>query len=482
MTELSNRIDVDSAEFRSFIESYILSMDFVVKSVREISDGSVIVQAVTTNPMGGEILSIVRATPFKKEVDMRLVKELEREMESHGAVRGAFITTSDFTGEALDYVRGKPISLINRFNIVESLDGRGVKLSDSMLNFMTRIGLTEKRFLGDDHIFIPGKKRGEVLAYFESKRRKKRTWSRASPEKMEEVETRYAPVAMFKVTVSRDVYVESKSLGKTEQDDFLFVNLNNGDLYYLIRKRKVGATTYSVESSPVLREIIELPEDAKSELVGLLEHGEIPYKHLDGKVATILESKEVIKKSERGGFFIHYSTLKNIMAIAVYAIEEVVDLIPMFAHSILGTEPGDINRSLHQSEDVDEDKESVASATINMPHLFGGIYDLKKFLVIKMISGLKFKVDKIKYHSSAIASLLESIFSAVSVSSRGVLFLPYFVGTFRSTDVRGIRRREALIAPKFIIDEVKERKERRMPQERGPEGLKFDHLPYKIIR
>jgi len=480
MVDATKFLDVDRTEFQSFVTSFISKMGFEIKSVKELADGNVYVHAKTTNPMGGEIISVVRAGPYGKDVDAKPVEELEGEMKRVGAVRGAFITTSDFSADAMDYVRGKPISLINRFQIVESLESRGEEIDESLQEFMVKAGLTERRFMGEDHIFIPGRKRDDVLSYFESKRKKSKGVFRGVSEKIEEVETRYAPVEMLKVTVSRDVHLEGESLGKTEHDDFLFVNLNNGDLYFLRKRRKTGSTDYSVESSSVLKEIMDLPEEAQEHLTTLLEHGELPYKHLEDKYIAILESKKVIKTYEQGRLFLQNATVRSAVNIVVFVTQEFFDLVRLFINDVMGTIGGDIDRKLADTEGAEAEKAVMAS--INMPHLVGGIYDLKKFLVIKMVSGLKFKVDKIRYHSSDIASLLKSIFSAVTVSPRGVLFLPYFVCTYRSLDVKGLRRREVLIAPKFISSEEREKAAVRKKELPTPEALKFDRLPYKIIR
>lgn len=473
-------LDVDVGEFRKFVESFISKMGFDIKSVREYPDGSVSVQAKTTNPMGGEVLSIVRATPQTDEVDSKHVKKIEEEMNEIGAVRAALITISDFTGEAIDYARGKPISLINRFQIVESLESREGGLEQDVKDFMVKYGLTEKRFMGEDHIFIPSKKRAEVLSYFKSKKKKPRLIIGGPKEKIEEIETKYAPVGMFKVTVSSDVNLEGEAFGKTENDDFLFVNLNNADTYFLRKRRKTGSANYSVESSAILKDILDLPEEARNHLTDLLEHGELPFKHLDDKFVAILEAKDVIKTYERRGFFPQHGTIRDTVNILVFVVQEVFDLVTLFVHDVMGTSAGDIKRSLPHLEAADEDKAVIAS--INMPHLRGGIYDLKKFLVIKMVSGLKLKVDKIKYGSRNIASLLKSIFEAVSVSPRGVLFMPYFICTYRTMDVKGLRRREVLITPKFIVEDAREKDKARTPVVREQASLKFDALPYKIIK
>lgn len=483
MVDRRGLLDVELGEFRSFVTSFVSRMSFDVKSVRELRDGSLYVFAETTNPMGGQILSVVRAGPYEKEVDSSLIKELDEEMIAQGAVRAAFLTTSDFTGDAMEYARGRPISLIDRFQIVESLESRKGGIDDDMKAFLEKYGLTEKRFLGEDHIFIPGRVRDEVLKYFEGKKKKSRLGFKGGEEKIEEIETRYAPVAMLRVTVSSDVHLEGDSLGKTENDDFLFVNLNNGDLYYIIRRRSAGAADYSVESSSILKDILELPGEARDHLIHLLEHGELPYKHLDNKFVAILESKGVIRTYDRGQLFSNYGFLKDAVNIVVFVIQEVFDLVQLFIHDIMGTEAGVIDRRLGESGGGDSKEDKSVQASVNMPHLYGGIYDLKKFLVVKMVSGLKLKTDRIRYHSSEIASLLKSIFSAVSVSRRGVLFMPYFICTYRGTDVKGLRRREALIAPKFISQEEKDARKRRSGEDmRKADSLKFDALPYKIIR
>jgi hypothetical protein len=203
---------------------------------------------------------------------------------------------------------------------------------------------------------------------------------------------------------------------------------------------------------------------------------------LDDKFAAILESAGIIKVYGKTYMLMHNPTLRNMINVIVYVTQELLDFVVLFIHSITGTEPGDIDRSLSHAEATPA--ESYAKASIDMPHLRGGIYDLKKFLVIKMVSGLKFKVDQIKYHSSDVSEFLESIFSAASVSPRGVLFMPYFVCTYRSLDVKGLRRREFLIAPKFIEEEDKEKEGKKAKKTvyGKPEGLKFDRVPYRVIK
>lgn len=473
-------LEADPDEFESFASYFVSKMGFDVEEKIRLRDGSTYIIAKTTNPMGGKITSLVRAGAYPDEVDEPLIKELEQEMTLKGAIRGAFITSSDFTKEAMDYTRGKPISLINRFQIAESLEDRDVDLDKDVASFMRSHGLAEKRFMGEDHIFIPGRKKDDVLSYFESKKRSRRVLLGGVSEKIEEVETRYAPVCMFKVTKAMDVKPGEKSIGKIEKDDFLFVNLNNADLYYIKRKRASGSTGYVIDSTDNLRDIFDLPDEAFDQLTDLLDHGALPYKQLEGKYLTILESKDVITLNARSAGLIQRVT-SDLTNVLILVIQEVLELVVMFAYSISGTEGGGSER--HLPDTGVSGKESVVMASVNLPHLSGGVYDLKKFLVVRMVSGLKFRIDSLNYSSREVAGLLKSIFSAISVSSRGIIFMPYFVCTYRSQDVNALRRREVLITPKFISEEVgdRERAKKRLDR-RVSSGMKFDSVPYKIIR
>ena len=128
--KLPDLLEVDASNFERLMATYINKMGFDIESKKETSDGDIHYVTKTTNPMGGKIVSLIRAGPYEKNIDRPLIEELYHDMGEKGAIRAAFITTSDFTPDALEYARDKPISLINRYELIESLKRTGVKIDE----------------------------------------------------------------------------------------------------------------------------------------------------------------------------------------------------------------------------------------------------------------------------------------------------------------------------------------------------------------
>ena len=179
-------------------------------------------------------------------------------------------------------------------------------------------------------------------------------------------------------------------------------------------------------------------------------------------------------------------TLRDTWAILSYVVQEVSDFLPILIHSVLGEDWGGGDRELGHFEG--ESEKSVMAA-VNLPHLTGGIYNLKRFLVLDSVwSSASFIEDPVKVPSKVIGNLLAKVFSA-KVEPEGVVFMPYFNARFVRPD--GKFRREVLFSPKFLIDEVLSDEPKKLsagkdgkPVKAAPkkEGLKdvglFKDVPY----
>lgn len=475
LNKLPDLLEVDVYEFEELVQEFVKSMGFEIMSSVRTPDGILDILAKTVNPMGGKIISLVRAAPFERNVDHEEVKDLHDTMLDKGAVRAAFITTSDFTQMAREYARGKPVSLINKFKLIESLEEQGIKIRPKMYEFLERHGLTEHRFRKERYVFVSGKNMKEVMEYFNGRVKKKSLGIFGRAEKILNITLRHSPVSIFKVIYADRASTEARSIAKIELEDDIHVDLNTVDLYYIKSGRGVGRVKRTLESTDVLRNIEDLPPDAKQHLIDLLNHGELPYKHLDDKYLSILESKKIINvidatKTPIGGFVARVSNL------VLMGAQEIANIISLVIHELLTTTPAETKKREGESPESKEDEEDkTVRAEVSMPHTHGGVYDLKKFILVEKDTETRFEEDLVKYSSGPLADLLGTILQA-SVKPQGVLFMPYYVCTFVDEETGTLTRRERLITPKFLEEEqkAKKRKERQSKKEVG--------TPYKIIR
>ena len=113
-------------EFQSVISKFIDKMGFNIVASRVLDDGSIDFSAQTTNPMGGKVTSLIRASTYTRLVNQADIEDLARSISASGAVRGAYITTSGFSDDAVEATRDKPISLINKYQLIDSIEKRGL--------------------------------------------------------------------------------------------------------------------------------------------------------------------------------------------------------------------------------------------------------------------------------------------------------------------------------------------------------------------
>lgn len=473
LDKLPDILEVDVYEFEELIREFAKSMGFEIISSSRTPEGVIDILAKTTNPMGGKVKSIVRAAPFGKDVDMGYIKRMQEDMVERGAVRAAFITTSGFTPEAKDFVKGKPISLIDKYKLLESLDKQGIKINSKLHNLLKKYGLAEHMYEASRHSFLSRKTKQEVMEYFNKRRKRKLLGVLGSEETVKNISIRNAPVGIFRVTESMESRTSSRSLAKTEQEDYLFINLNNADLYY-IRIKRGARSRHVFESSQILRTIFNLPEESKEHLIDLLVHGDLPYRHLEDKHLAILEATKVVEVGEPEDSSLVAGPLKSVANFLSYVGQEVSDFIPLFFHSLFGTgDVGTPERDLGKEKTEEDEERKVVRANIPMPHYQSGIYDLRGYLDIEKGLETKFEDDDVKYSSVDITSLLKSIFNS-AVEPKGIVFIPYFICSYAGKDIRSISRRETLIAPKFLGDTRAVKKRVGKKKESG--------TPYKLIR
>ena len=104
-------------EFQAVIGKFIEKMGFGIVSTKILDDGSIDFTAQTTNPMGGRITSLIRASTYSRMVNSADIGDLFRAMSAVEAVRAAYITTSGFSDDAVEAAKDKPVSLINDLEV-----------------------------------------------------------------------------------------------------------------------------------------------------------------------------------------------------------------------------------------------------------------------------------------------------------------------------------------------------------------------------
>jgi hypothetical protein len=173
--------EIDSAlEFQQVIGRFIEKMGFQIDSAKVQDDNSVDFSAQTTNPMGGRVLSIIRASSYSRLVSEGDIIDLNKVMNQSGAVRAAYITTSGFSEEAVEAAKDKPISLINKYQLMDSLEKRGLLTDKDLMESLDKFGMGEQHFQGFEQSFEFGKTDEQAKNYFLGKAKNRRNSHRSA--------------------------------------------------------------------------------------------------------------------------------------------------------------------------------------------------------------------------------------------------------------------------------------------------------------
>ena len=86
------------------------------------------VDAIAFDPdpiRGGKI--VIQAKRYTKTVGVTAVRDLYGTVMNEGATKGILITTSDYGPDAYDFVKDKPLTLLNGNNLLHLLEKHGTK-------------------------------------------------------------------------------------------------------------------------------------------------------------------------------------------------------------------------------------------------------------------------------------------------------------------------------------------------------------------
>jgi len=477
MEDKPEEAGINPADFENIVVTFLGHMGFGVDSKTIVEDGLDII-AKTTNPLGGNIPSFIRARMSASEVGEDEIQGLWNEAKKQNALRAAFITTADFTSAAKEFAKDKPISLINRYELADTIHTYGLDTDTKLISILEKTAITERYFKSEKYSFIADKSRGEVEAALNKKSTGGRFSLLRKKKKLKaQVNGRYAPVGVF--DIRKVEYVTSdeapETIREVRTEFFTHVNLNSGELYYVRRKkprRLFGGDrrdyVYSVEKSDVLAEVLELPPESKEHLLDLMDHGSLPYDELKGKHLSILEKKGMVEIHEKTSSGTRDRLLRTFSELAVKLSDELLDLMHFGAEYSPKSKPSEIKP---------KEEGKVVSVELKMPHLGGGIYNIQDYLLTESGIDESFRQEPIKYQSSEVARILKSAFRA-DVGEKGVMFLPYYHCRYFDDEGKAVKH-EKLITLKFLRQYEQENatKEKKPPVKKtGYRGT-----PYKLI-
>lgn len=424
--------NLSDSDFKAVIGEFISKMGFTVENAEKISEGSFDFKALTKNPMGGNVVSLIRASAYTKMVGGDDINDLYRKMADIGAVRAAYITTSSFSENAIEQAREKPISLINKYQLIDSIEKRGLLEDSGLMRSLESYGMGERHFQGREQSFVRSMRSDEVRGLFQAKAGKH--------EKVSRPKLRYAPVEVFKAVTHRDLNTLDDTIRHIETKDYIFVNLNNLDLYYIQNKRKLSGIERLLMRSDIIAKIHYLPPNPKENLFHLLQHGDMPFDTLSDKDLAILENKKVIDVYEGKR---HSGELVEYLQMALDGILETVNMVV----NEITTGIGSMGEG-STTERPEKPVEKKVAAQVTMPHLYGGIYDLWKYL--KSMNGVvsTAEIDPMRFNSKEVGELLGWILNT-QMSAQGIIFMPYYRTKYIDSKTNAVTKYEILYTPQF---------------------------------
>lgn len=107
-----NLMDLNPFEFENLVGNLFMQMGLDTRQTQTSRDGGVDVIAFDTRPIfGGKV--VIQAKRYKNTVGVAAVRDLYGTMINEGASKGILITTSQYGRDTYEFVKDKPIELID---------------------------------------------------------------------------------------------------------------------------------------------------------------------------------------------------------------------------------------------------------------------------------------------------------------------------------------------------------------------------------
>ncbi|MEV4611981.1 restriction endonuclease [Kitasatospora sp. NPDC049258] len=117
---------MDPLVFEELVAELFRRRGFVTRTTARSGDQGVDVVAEDPDPItGGQI--VIQAKRYRGRVDPTAVRDLDATRVHHGANKGILVTTATFGKGSRDWVKGKPLTLVDGAQLVELLHEHGLR-------------------------------------------------------------------------------------------------------------------------------------------------------------------------------------------------------------------------------------------------------------------------------------------------------------------------------------------------------------------
>lgn len=121
-----NLMDLDPFQFENLVSNLFSKMNLETKQTRTSKDGGVDAIAFDTRPiLGGKI--VIQAKRYKNTVGVSAARDLYGTMINEGANKGILVTTSHYGTDTYEFIKDKPIELIDGSGLLYLLNEVGIK-------------------------------------------------------------------------------------------------------------------------------------------------------------------------------------------------------------------------------------------------------------------------------------------------------------------------------------------------------------------
>ncbi|HDI72761.1 MAG TPA: restriction endonuclease, partial [Candidatus Altiarchaeales archaeon] len=254
-------LEIEPEKLRKVLSKILKEFNLELKSIEETEEKDLV--ATCLDKLGREVTSLIRIRADTEGIERDDVEDFYEDMVEKRAVAAIFITTSYFFKDAKDFVEGLPIRLVDRTQLSEII--------------------AEIEAIKVEKAFVSGMNDSQVVKYFQKKIKGRVLGRFGMPENIEEIDRRYLPIGFFSL---------KKIEENVERRKFAYIDLSSGDLFYIDEGR--------IKRDDFIKNILNLPPESREHLMDLIEHGELPHEHIDGKHLVILKKRGLLGEYEEG--------------------------------------------------------------------------------------------------------------------------------------------------------------------------------------
>ncbi|WP_294346468.1 restriction endonuclease, partial [uncultured Clostridium sp.] len=124
-SESINLLEVDPFALESLVCTLFRNMGYEVIETKKTNDGGIDCELYNNDPiMGGKVIGQVKR--YKNNIDIPKLREFESVLRNSDAMKGIFISTSNFSSQCEKFASENNISLINGSLLVDYFNRYGI--------------------------------------------------------------------------------------------------------------------------------------------------------------------------------------------------------------------------------------------------------------------------------------------------------------------------------------------------------------------